>query len=859
MGLSAGTRLGPYEIVSPLGAGGMGEVYRARDVRLGRDVALKVLPPSFARDEDRLHRFEQEARTVAALNHPNILALHDTGTHQGSPYLISELLEGESLRQRLLEGALPARKAVDSAQQIAQGLAAAHDKGVVHRDLKPDNIFVSRDGRVKILDFGLAKLQIAQAAADGLTAGTETTPGMVMGTAGYMSPEQVKGQTADHRSDIFSFGAVLYEMLSGKRAFHGDTTVETMNAILKEEPPEFTATGLPQVSPGLERIVRRCLEKRPEERFQSARDLAFAMDAVSGTSAASAVQMDTSGTHAGVRWRWAAVAIALIVVAGVGALVGRQSIGSPAVPTFQALTIRPGTVFSARFAPDGQTVLFTASFNGDRPDVYLSRRESPEPRALGLAPAVLQTVSRTGEMALLVKVHFVAHLQWQGTLATAPIGGGAPREILENVLSADYAPDGSMAVAREVNGKIRLEYPTGKVLYETSGWMSFLRVSPDGQRVAFLDHPVRWDDRGVVAVVDREGHKTTLSDLWSSLEGVAWSPEGHEIWFAGGSSGAGTAVNTRAVSLSGKTRDALAGPGGLAIMDIHSDGRRLAANESEEHGIIFSRAGRPERDLSWLNNSLDPYLSPDGQRMLFHDASVGQYYTECIRNTDGSPVTQLGTGGAGALSPDGKWALSVVYSQPAELVLLPVGPGEKVTLERGPLVMYELADWLPDGKGIIFSGNEAGKRVRAYVQAIAGGAPKPIAPEGVEVVPRGISADGKWVTALDAEHKIVLYPLDGGEPRPVPGVEPGESPIRFNTNGSALYVARSGTYPVPVYGVDVKTGRRQLLRNLDPAERAGMLPQRADRGFIHATPDGSAIAYTYVRIRGGLYLVEHAR
>ena len=262
MGVEAGTKLGPYEVISALGAGGMGEVYRARDTRLERDVAIKVLPKGVAGDSDRLRRFEQEARAVAALDHPNILAVHDIGTHDGAPYLVTELLEGESLRQRLHAGAMPQRKAVECAEQIAHGLAAAHDKGIVHRDLKPENIFLTKNGRVKILDFGLAKLQAAHAAvADGMTIGTQTSPGMVMGTAGYMSPEQVRGVAADHRSDIFSLGAVLYEMLSGRRAFGGESSVETMNAILKEDPPELTATGLP-VSPGLERTLRRCLESK---------------------------------------------------------------------------------------------------------------------------------------------------------------------------------------------------------------------------------------------------------------------------------------------------------------------------------------------------------------------------------------------------------------------------------------------------------------------------------------------------------------------------------------------------------------------------------------------------------------------
>ncbi len=299
MALRSGMQLGPYEVQAALGAGGMGEVYRARDPRLGREVAIKVLPAMFATDVSRLRRFEQEARAAAALNHPNILAVHDIGTYrittidgtaavaaaQECPYIVSELLEGETLREALRDGPLSVRKAVDYAQQMARGLAAAHDKGIVHRDLKPENIFITENGRVKILDFGLAKLTRPEIGEGGqtVTRTVHSEPGTVLGTVGYMSPEQVRGKPADARSDLFSFGAILYEMLSGKRAFKGESAAETMSAIVKEEPPELTESNR-TVSPALERIVRHCLEKNPSERFQSAQDLAFALEAMTATS-----------------------------------------------------------------------------------------------------------------------------------------------------------------------------------------------------------------------------------------------------------------------------------------------------------------------------------------------------------------------------------------------------------------------------------------------------------------------------------------------------------------------------------------------------------------------------------------------
>ena len=286
MAIEAGSSLGNYKVVSAIGAGGMGEVYRARDTKLGRDVAIKVLPASLSENTDRLNRFEQEAQAAGALNHPNVLVIHHIGIHEGAPYIVSELLEGETLRERMAGAALPQRKAIDYALQIAKGLAAAHDKGIVHRDIKPDNVFITNDGRVKILDFGLAKLTAidgAQSQTEVPTRKVNTDPGTVMGTMGYMSPEQLKGQAADHRSDIFSFGAILYEMLSGKRAFRGDSMAETMSAILREDPPDLSETNK-TVSPALERVVRHCLEKNPAERFHSARDLAFAIESLSGSA-----------------------------------------------------------------------------------------------------------------------------------------------------------------------------------------------------------------------------------------------------------------------------------------------------------------------------------------------------------------------------------------------------------------------------------------------------------------------------------------------------------------------------------------------------------------------------------------------
>lgn len=488
MTLVAGTKVGPYEILAPLGAGGMGEVYRARDTRLGREIALKILPESFARESDRLHRFEQEARAVAALSHPNILAVFDIGQHNGSPFLVSELLEGESLRAVLDCGALLQRKTIEYGVQIAQGLAAAHEKEIVHRDLKPENVFVTKDGRIKILDFGLAKLaQKASAAAaesEGITlTSAHTAPGVVMGTASYMAPEQVWGESVDPRTDIFAFGAVLYEMLAGKPAFRRDTAAETMTAVLKEDPRELSDPGHP-VSPALDRIVRRCLEKNPEQRFQSAKDLSFALSALSGTTDTSGATYSASSPR-GVLWlRWAAVALVLVAVAAVLILVRRE----PAKARMQFAIPVPGEVSHMALSRDGSTLAFVSpEENSGLPMLYAQRIGSPAATLLpGTEGASYPFWSPDG-----THVAFFAN----GKLEKMAISGGAP-QVLANVLAARggswgrreviiYAPDAGGSLWR-VNADGTGAAPlTNGIMVKgdtTHRWPAFL---PDGNHFLF--------------------------------------------------------------------------------------------------------------------------------------------------------------------------------------------------------------------------------------------------------------------------------------------------------------------------------------------------------------------------------------
>ena len=847
MGLRNGTKLGPYEVLAAAGAGGMGEVYRARDSRLNRDVAIKILPAQFSRDPDRVSRFRQEAQAAAALNHPNILAIHDFGEHDGSVYIVAEMLEGETLRERLRGGALSTRKAVDYAEQTARGLAAAHEKGIVHRDLKPENIFITRDGRVKILDFGLAKLTRPENVppTDAATLASQTEPGVVMGTVGYMSPEQVRGQNADHRSDLFSFGAILYEMLSGRRAFHRESSVETMSAILKEDPPELTETNR-SVPPAMERIVRHCLEKNREERFQSAHDVAFALESLSG-SASQPVAI-TPG-----RWRISratrVVATVLLSLVGVAAAfwVGWSLRATPS-PTFKPLTFRRGTVSAARFAPDGQNVIYSAAWEGSpHPELFSTRTDGVLSRPLEISDADVLAISPQGEMALLQ--HWRRNWGWQrsGMLARMPLGGGAPKEVLDGVQDADWARDGSrMAVVRGGN-PYKLEFPIGHVLATTStGWFSDARISPDQQHVAFFEHPPG-DDRGAVSVVDLNGRKRVLSDGWSSLQGLAWSASGREVWFTG--SNTGNRRGLYAVTLAGRARSLLRVPGSLVLGDIAADERVLLVEEDFRRLMMgVTPDSSRERDLSWLDWSNARDLTPDGRWLLIDEQGDGggPGYSIYIRKTDGSPAVRLADGDSVSISDDGKWVLATTYAEGGALVLLPTGAGESRLIKTGSL-QNPYARFLPDGKHILVFSEDN----RAYVQALDDNTPRPITPAGINASSAVFTADGKYVVGQDELHKWALYPIAGGQPVPMPKWTSGDVPINHTRDNQSLFVG-NGDLPVNIYRFDFVTGSRQFVRQVRPADATGV--ERITQVLM--TPDGKYCVYTGTRRLGTLFVVN---
>jgi dipeptidyl aminopeptidase/acylaminoacyl peptidase/predicted Ser/Thr protein kinase len=850
MSLEPGARLGPYQILGPIGAGGMGEVFRARDTRLGREVAIKVLPAGSAADPERRARFEQEARSASALNHPNIITLLDIGDAEGVAYIAMEYVEGKTLRDLLGAGPLPTRKALDIAAQLADGLAKAHAAGILHRDLKPENIMVSKDGFVKILDFGLAKLTAPpkEGQSDLLTAvRPETADGAVVGTVGYMSPEQASGQPVDLRSDQFALGSILYEMVSGARPFLRRTAAETLVAIIREE-PEALARLSPRTPAPLRWIVERCLAKDPEERFAATRDLARDL-----ASLREHLSESTAATEAAAfvptRRRWLRPAVWLAAGLAAGAALGALFLRTgPAANDlrFQQLTFRRGTVLSARFAPDGQSVIYGAAWEGHPPEIYSVRFDGPESRSLGLPPGDVLSVSPSGELAISLGRRFVFGWETMGTLARVPLGGGAPREVLENVETADWTHDGSgLAVARDAGARRRLEFPIGTILHETTGWISNVRVAPDGRRVAFIDHPSRGDNLGALVVMDRDGTRRVLSDR--PFRGVAWSPDGEGVWSAGAFT-----------DLSGRVRQTFRFPGFTNVFDVSGSGRILIAHSTLRREIVgLAPGGAAERNLSWLNWSHPEDLSADGHTVLFDEQNFGVdahgNYSIYSRKTVGSPAVKLGIGQSMALSRDGRWALAVRRGPEGEgLILLPTGAGEARTLPRSGLE-YESGSFFPDGDRLLLSGREAGRTSRLFVVALADGSTRAVSPEGVSVLRwRALSPDGRTAVARAPDGTLALYPIEGGEPRPVPGATREDMPIRWTADGRGLYVQHGTGLPTPIEVLDVESGGRRPWRELTPPDPAGVLAI----GPIKMSADGRSYVYSYRRLIDDLVVVD---
>jgi serine/threonine protein kinase/Tol biopolymer transport system component len=813
----------------------MGEVYRARDPRLARDVAIKVLAEEFFEGEEKRQRFEKEARALASLNHPGIASIYSfeeipsSSSASSRHILVMELIEGQTLRHAFPPEPLPTKRILEVGAQIAEGLAKAHASGIVHRDLKPENVMVSREGWVKILDFGLAKLTEArsQELSSAATA-SGTVPGMVMGTVGYMSPEQASGKPVDFRSDQFSLGTILYELATGRRAFQRDTSAETLVAVIREE-PEPVGKLNPRVPAPLRWIIDRCLAKDPEQRYAStrdlARDLASLRDHLSELSGEVAAEAEDAP--------------------------------SSRLPTFQRLSFRRGTILSARFAPDGTTVVYGAAWEGDPCRLFTTRSESPESSPLILPDAEILAISRTGILAISLERHWAGRFIWSGTLAQVPLAGGAPRELLENVQWADWGHDGAhLAVVRSVAGKTRLEFPIGKVLYETGGWISHPRVSPKGDLIALLDHPTLGDDEGSVVVVDRAGKSTVLSKDWITAYGLAWSGDGKEIWFT--ATRVGVARSVWAVSLDGRERLLVRTPGELTIQDASADGRILMTSDNGKVGII----GRPpgterDRDLSLLDWSLVRDISTDGKQILFDESGEGggARHAVYVRRTDGSPAIHLGDGWGGNFSPDGRWIASQsMASEGRQTMLLPMKAGEPRALPKGEERIHR-AWWLPDGKRILSAANAPGESLRLFVHGLDGEPPFPITPEGIGMGFFPVSPDARVVAAQGPDGLFYGFPIEGGDPEYIPGLVADDRPIRYSPDGKSLFAYRRGELPAHVIRLDLATGEKHASHELMPPDAAGVV----EIVSVVLTPDVASYAFSYHRILSDLFLVEGLR
>jgi serine/threonine protein kinase/Tol biopolymer transport system component len=864
MALTSGTKLGPYEIQSPLGVGGMGEVYHARDTRLGRDVAIKVLPQHLSSNADLRQRFEREARAISSLNHPRICTLHDVGHQDGIDFLVMEYLEGESLAQRLKKGPVMPKETLKIAIEVCEALDKAHRAGIIHRDLKPGNIMLTGNG-AKLMDFGLAKaavsslgsashtplLSAAQTMSEASPLSPLTTAGAVIGTIQYMAPEQIEGKEADARSDLFALGAVLYEMLTGKRPFLGKSQISVASAILEKEPEPISALQ-PLTAPALDHVVSTCLMKDPDDRFQTAHDVRLELKwiAESGPQLAAPQESAKTRSHA-LPWAVAATAVALVSAATF--FLSRHN-GLPV--HYRMVSYREGIMQAARFSHDGQTIIYSGQWEGEPPQVTTTRVGSPESRPLGIPSATLAAVSPSDELVVLEGCEYVFLLDCGGTLASVNLAGGSPRSLAAHVSYADWSPDSKqLATVVDLPDDARLESPPGHVLYrQNSGWLGHPRFSPDGTMIAFENHPIDSDD-GSIDVVDLKGKRTIVTRGWLSIEGLAWRPDGKEIWFAGTVNTAGWADAIRAVTLSGKERTVLNVPW-VRLHDVASDGRVLLSRENWRRQLVGLFPGdKAEHPYSWLDSTSPTAISNDGRWLSFSESGE-VYYLQgdrlgYYRRTDGSAAIKLGAGAA-AISPDGKWILS--YGRQPKLLLQPVGAGEPQELPTPGLTIFDAAEWSDDGRQIVYEALTSQNEWNVYKQRIEGGPPILVKAKGRNTNPT-LSPDGTTVALHRGDGEsggIFLYRAGSSQPTAAMGVAASEYPVRFVDGGRSLLVADTSSKEVDLTLVDLSSGHRKLWKHLS-------LSVARTRKPLVVTPDLKYYAYDSPRYSSDLYLVENLR
>ena len=841
-----------YRLERELGQGGMATVYLAQDLKHDRRVAIKVLRPELAAVIGA-ERFLSEIKTTANLQHPHILALHDSGEADSFLFYVMPYVEGESLRDRLArEKQLPIPDAVRIATEVAGALDYAHRHGIIHRDIKPENILL-HDGRALVADFG-----IALAATSAGHRMTET--GMSLGTPHYMSPEQAMGdRELTPRSDVYALGALTYEMLLGEPPFTGPTAQSIVAKVLSEKPVPLIARR-ERIPQAVEDAVLTALEKLPADRFATAAQFAEALVKDPTTQGRKVAGGLRSPRAAARPWLgdWRSIA-ALAVAAGAlivsAVLVRLGGAGTPDRVVFSQRTFETQAIFNARFAPDGQTIVYSAALEGNQAQLYVIRPDFPAASPLGPPNTHLLAISSKGDLAVLTGARFVRHRLFTGTLAQMPLGGGAPRELLADVREADWSPDGStLAIIHEVGGKDRLEYPIGKVLYESSGYLSDPRVALDGKTIALFEHPYRYDDRGAVIMVDRGGRRTMLSEGYDALEGLAWSPDGRAVVFSGTQGERG--LQTRSVDLRGRVRLRVPSPGALTVQDVGRGGRWLVTTDDEQDRVFVRAPGaQADRDISWLDRSQLPLISEDGQFVVFDNAGVdaGANYATMLRKTDGSPVVRLAEGFPAGLSSDGRWVLVIVPSAQQQLMLYPTGPGQPRRLDHGEFQNINFAQFFPGGQQLLVCGNEPGRAPRCYARALDAGALRPVTAEGTDA--GFISPDGREVVGRLTSQGFRIYPTDGGAPREIPSLTPADQVFGWSRDGAAVWVARPNEIPMRVERLDLASGRRTLLEVIAPPNRSGLL----FFGWVSLALDPRSYTYQTREYVSHLFTVEGVR
>jgi tRNA A-37 threonylcarbamoyl transferase component Bud32/Tol biopolymer transport system component len=842
-----GQQIGVYRVQALLGAGGMGEVYRARDTKLGRDIALKRLRERLTSNSQSMARFEREAKMLAALNHQNIGALYGFETVDGTPVLVLELIDGRTLFDRIQQGPLPLKEAIPIARQIVDALEAAHDKGIVHRDLKPRNVGLTRDDVVKVFDFGLAK-EVAEERehtdSTHPTTFSTTDEGAILGTAAYMSPEQARGLPVDQRTDIWAFGCVLYEMLTGQKAFSGPTFTDIVVAVVEKE-PDWTA--VPAETPrSIGRLLERCLTKDARRRLRDIGDARLELEDALRPERSSTTDADRRAP-VDRRWRGLAIFAGVMLPAGIAAALW---LAQPAQVSFEQLTFRRARIGGARFVASGAAVVYSEASQGDALEISrLDFADSPLSHPLNYPVRSEVLAAHTGELALSLNRRFVIGERFVGTLAIAPLGGGTPRETAENIEDADWDAAGTRLAVVRANDSLTqssIEFPVGHSLYKTNHSLRFLRVSPDGQRIAFAEEALARGAGGHVAVVDLNGRVTALTRDWDSVRGLAWSARGNEIYYAAGAARSNRAI--RAVTLDRKERVILDAPGSLTLWDIAADGRVLLSRDEERRAVVVSRPGETvEHDLSWFDDSGLADISDDGKWILGGDRGF-----VFLRATDGaSPLQLLKDGLADDISPDGKAVLATI-EEGHTLVVVPIGAGETRRLPKPDgFDVYRGAKWFPDGQRVLFTGSEIGKDSRSYVQDVSGGLPKPLTPEDTRGL--AISPSGDMIAVVGGQpEEMSIWPMASGTPRPVPGAERDDRPVAWTADGQSLWMFRRGEVPARIFQLNLTTGLRGLWKSLVPPDAAGVYSITEFR----ITPKGDAYAYSYSRLLSQLYLVR---